>query len=429
MWMLARSFGALYLATLLMQFGATLMMTYLALSIADSGGQGLGGGALMAANSLGMVVGASVGSRLIQAVGHIRSYAACAGIIAAAALSHAFSDNLIIWLLLRGVMGLAMMCQLMVLESWLHERTHSEHRGRALALYMVASYVGMMLGQLALTVNGNLGTQVIVAVAMAFSLCLVPIALTRSLHPAVVEPTPVSIMVFVRRLPLSLVTVLISGVINGSFFGLSSIYATALGLSTAQVGLFMAVAIGAGLAAQWPLGWMSDRLPRASLIRVVAVLLFLACLPLTGIVQLSLPWLLVFSASVGFFQFCLYPLGAALANDNIESELRVPLAGMLLLTFGAGACLGPLIAGGVMELYGAPWLYAYLGGCAALLAVVVSQGKVTGEYLRDDAPLHQPVMPSALASSAVIAAVEQNAVVDQADTDAGFEPAPVERSV
>ncbi len=429
MWMLARSFGALYLATVLMQFGATLMMTYLALSIAGSGGQGLGGGALMAANSLGMVVGASVGSRLIQAVGHIRSYAACAGIIAAVALSHVLSDNLIAWLLLRAVMGLAMMCQLMVLESWLHERTHSEHRGRALALYMVASYVGMMLGQLALTANGSLGTKVIVAVAMAFSLCLVPIALTRSLHPATVDQVPISIILFVRRLPLSLATVLISGMINGSFFGLSAIYATTLGLNTAQVGLFMAVAIGAGLVAQWPLGWMSDRIPRASLIRVVAVLLFVACVPLTGIIKLSLPWLFVFSASVGFFQFCLYPLGAALANDNIESEQRVPLAGMLLLTFGAGACIGPLIAGGVMQLYGAFWLYTYLGVCAALLALIVSQRKVTGEHLRDDAPLHQPVMPNALASSAVIAAVEQSAVADQENTDAGIGHASAETSV
>ncbi|MCG6538690.1 MFS transporter [Pseudomonas sp. KSR10] len=427
MLMLARSFGALYLATVLMQFGATLMMTYLALSMAGNGGEGLGGGALMAANSLGMVLGASIGSRFIQTVGHIRTYAACAGIIAAVVLSHAFFDNLGIWLLLRCVMGAATMCQLMVLESWLNEQTHSEHRGRALALYMVASYVGMALGQLALTVNGDLGSQVLIVVAIAFSLCLVPVALTRSLHPAAVEPIPISITLFLRRLPLSLATILVSGMINGSFFGLSAIYARKLGLSTAEVGQFMALAIGAGLLAQWPLGWISDRLPRASLIRVVALLLSIACLPLAGIVQLTLPWLLVFSASVGFFQFCLYPLGAALANDNIESELRVPLAGMVLLTFGAGACLGPLIAGGVMHLYGSSWLYAYLAVCAALLAVAVSQRKVKGDHLREDAPLHQPVMPNALASSAIIASVEQSAVAEEGTSSQSHEEASVER--
>lgn len=417
MLVLARSFGALYLATLLMQFGSTLLMTYLALSIEAKGGEGLAGGALMAASSLGMVLGASVGRRLIQAVGHIRTYTACAGIIAAAVLAHAFFEHLAIWLALRCLTGLAMMCQLMVLESWLNDRAQSEDRGRALALYMVASYVGMMLGQLALTINGELGIPALITVAMAFSLCLVPVALTRSLHPAAVEFTSISVRLFLRRLPLSLVTVFVSGMVNGSFYGLSSIYASKQGLSTAEVGLFMAVAIGAGLLAQVPLGWLSDRLPRASLIRSVAFLLFLACLPLAAGTGLSLPWLLVLSASVGFLQFSLYPLGVALANDNIESELRVSLAGMLLLTFGAGACLGPLIAGSVMHVYGASYLYAYLAVCAALLAVAVSQRKVMGDYLRDDAPLHQPVMPSALASSTVIACLEPTGTANDAETE------------
>lgn len=410
---LTRTFGALYLATLLMQLGSTLLMTYLALRMEASGGEGLKGGALMAANSLGMILGAKLGYRLIAHVGHIRTYVACAGIIAAAVLSHAFSSELGFWLVLRTIVGMAMMCQLMVLESWLNDCAQSHQRGRVLALYMVASYVGMMLGQLVLTASGELGVLALIGVAMAFSLCLVPVALTRSLHPAQMAQSPIAVRLFLQRLPQSLNTVLVSGMINGSFFGLASIFASKHGLDTAQVGLFMAVAIGAGLLAQLPLGLLSDRLPRASLIRGIALFLLMACLAMAWLPQLSLPGMLLLSAAVGFLQFCLYPLGVALANDNIEPELRVSLSGMLLITFGVGACIGPLLAGMLMEYLGAAWLYLFFATCAGLLAISVSQRRISGAHLQDGAPLHHQPFPNGIASSTVAVAGQEDSAAEK----------------
>ncbi|MDE2034014.1 MAG: MFS transporter, partial [Pseudomonas sp.] len=74
---LTQTFGALYLASLLMQLGSTLLMTYLALRLNGLGATETAGGALMAANALGMVLGGWVGRNLIAQVGHIRTYAAC----------------------------------------------------------------------------------------------------------------------------------------------------------------------------------------------------------------------------------------------------------------------------------------------------------------------------------------------------------------
>ncbi|WP_300655652.1 MFS transporter [Pseudomonas sp.] len=403
---LTRTFGALYLASLLMQLGSTLLMTYLALRLSADGVAEFWGGALMAANALGMVAGGRVGRVLIERVGHIRTYVACAGVISAAVLAHEFSSALPFWLVLRALVGLAMMCQLMVLESWLNDRAQSDQRGKVLGIYMVAVYVGMVLGQLALSLNGDLGIRALLGVAMAFALCLVPVALTRSMHPAALQPVPVDIRLFVQRVPQSLITILMSGVINGGFYGLAAIYASRQGLDTAQVGQFMALVIGAGLVAQLPLGWLSDRLPRASLIRAVAVLLILACLPLGFYQQPSFGVLLLVGACIGFLQFCLYPLGVALANDNIEAELRVSLAGLLLVTYGIGACIGPLLAGALMEWFGAPSLYYFFAASAGLLAVAVGQGRVTGEHLQADAPLHHQATPIGLASSTLAAAVE-----------------------
>lgn len=403
---LTQAFAALYLASLLMQLGSTLLMTYLALRLTAGGIAEFWGGALMAANALGMVVGGKVGQVLIGRVGHIRTYVACSGIICAAVLTHAFSEALPLWLLLRFVVGMAMMCQLMVVESWLNDCAQSDQRGKVLGIYMVAAYVGMMLGQLALSIDGNLGLHALLGVVIAFALSQVPVALTRSTHPAILSAEPVDLPLFLQRVPQSLITVLISGMINGSFYGLSSIYASRQGLSTVEVGQFMALAIAAGLLAQLPLGWLSDRLPRTSLIRGVAALLILACLPLAFYQGASFGVLLLFSACIGFLQFCLYPLGVALANDNMEPRLRVSLAGLLLATFGVGACIGPLLAGALMEHFGSASLYYFFAACSGLLVLAVSQKRVTGEFLQADAPLQHQATPVGLACATLAAAVE-----------------------
>ncbi|WP_175379769.1 MFS transporter [Pseudomonas sp. C1C7] len=403
---LTKTFGALYLASLMMQLGSMLLMTFLALRLNVLGASETAGGALMAANALGMVVGGWVGRSLIAQVGHIRTYAACGGIIAAAVLAHEFSTALPIWLLLRALVGLAMMCQLMVLESWLNDQAKTEQRGGVLALYMVACYVGMMLGNLALSLDEGLGVRALLGVAMVFALSSVPVALTRSVHPTAVPAASIDLRLFLRRIPQSLATVLVSGMLNGAFYGLVAIYASKQGLATAEVGQFMALSIAAGLLAQLPLGWLSDRLPRASLIRAVAVLLIVISLPLAFYQHPSFTTLLWFGAGVGFLQFCLYPLGVALANDNMEPTLRVSLSGMLLITFGVGACVGPLIAGALMQYFGASSIYYFYAGCALLLALCVGQAKVTGRYLQKDAPLQHPVTPNGIASSNLVAVCE-----------------------
>ena len=130
-----KSFSSLYFATLLMLLGSGLLSTYLALRLAETA-DGLWVGALMAANYLGLVLGGKLGHRLIARVGHIRAYVACAGVVTAAVLGHGLSDWLPSWLLLRMLVGLGMMCQYMVIESWLNEQADTSQRGQVFAGYM-----------------------------------------------------------------------------------------------------------------------------------------------------------------------------------------------------------------------------------------------------------------------------------------------------
>ena len=161
-----KSFRALYFATLLMLIGSGLLSTYLGLRLAADKVDGLWVGALMAANYFGLILGGKLGHRLIARVGHIRAYVACAGVVTAAVLGHGLINFLPAWLFMRMLVGLGMMCQYMVIESWLTEQADASQRGQVFAGYMVASYLGLVLGQLVLVLHPGLGPELLMLVAM-----------------------------------------------------------------------------------------------------------------------------------------------------------------------------------------------------------------------------------------------------------------------
>lgn len=361
-----RSFSSLFSTTLIMVLGAGLLTTYLALSLARDGVEQLWIGGMMSAYYFGLVVGSKVGHRLIARVGHIRTFVASAGIVTASALCHALTDVLEIWLVLRLLVGTGMMCQYMVLESWLNEQAESNQRGTVFAGYMIVSYLGMVGGQTVLSFFPELGLQPLLLIGICYALCIVPIALTRRIHPQPLHPAPLKILTFWRKVPQSLTTILIAGGISGSFYGLAPAFAAGTGLSNAEVASFMSATILAGLLAQWPMGKLSDRIPRSRLLRINSALLGLlvlaiSLLPLTGLLLLTATF------CFGILAFTLYPLATALANQNIEQAERVALSATILLTFGIGATIGPLIASTLMQLFGNHMLYLYMAVCCLIL--------------------------------------------------------------
>ena len=421
-----KSFRSLYFATLLMLLGSGLLSTYLALRVAETA-DGLWVGALMTANYLGLALGGRIGHRLIARVGHIRAYVACAGIGTAAVLGHGLIDLLPAWLVLRMLIGMCMMCQYMVIESWLNEQSSVSQRGQVFSGYMAASYLGLILGQLVLVVHPGLGPELLMLVALCFSLCLVPLALTHKLHPASLHPAAPALRFFFRRVPLSLITIAVAGLLIGSFYGLGPLYGARMGLTNEQVGLFMGSCILAGLLVQWPLGWLSDRRDRIWLIGRCAALLALVSLPLAVLPEAPVWLLFAAGFAVCALQFCLYPLAVALANDHVDAEQRVSLTAMLLLTFGVGASVGPMLTGVLMRFVGANMLYVVVLVFSLIVAWRVQPRFATHLHQVDDAPLRHIAMPDSTSSSPLAAAldprVDEQTVHQQMESDA---PAPQE---
>lgn len=370
------TFPAIYLATMLMLAGSGLFTTYLGLRLTADGVSEMIIGSLTTAYYAGLVVGAKIAHRLIANFGHIRSYVACAGLATIATLAYVMIDNLTVWIALRFVLGIVMMNQYTVLESWLNEQAENNQRGLAFAGYMIATDLGLMLGQGYLQQVPILDYKPLIMIAMLFAACLIPIAMTRRVHPAKIAAAPLEIGFFWSKVPQALAMIFLVGIMVGSFYGLSAVYASKMGLDTSNASLFVMVCIAAGFLSQWPMGWLSDHFNRPKLIRINALLFAVCVIPLWGFFDLSTTLMMSCGFLGGIFLFTFYPLAIAFANDNVEQSKRVALSALLLATYGIGASIGPMLIGVLMEYFKPGAYYIASSIVATLIAICVRPNKV-----------------------------------------------------
>ena len=380
------SFFSLYLATLLMSLGTGLYNTFIALHLTQEGVSQVWIGLLIAAFYTGQVLGARFGHKLVQQVGHIRAYAISAAMVTVLVLAQTITPLLPVWVFLRFLTGATMVTQYMVLESWLNDQADQKQRGSVFAFYMVMSGLGLVVGQMTVSFFSPEDLTTLNVVAMSMALCLIPVAITRRSHPTLQAHTPIKLKVFIRLVPMSMFVLFVAGSITGSFYGLGPVYASKEGMNTDQVALFLSVSVMAGLLSQWPMGWLSDRIYRLNMIRFNALLLGLLTIPLYGYWHLPYPLMLVLVAIFGVLQFTIYPLATAFANEHVDPSLRVGLSGVLLMTYGVGASLGPLLVGKLMDVGGAHMFYIYTSLAAFSLVIFVRKEKVKGTYKVDPEP-------------------------------------------
>ena len=369
-------------------------------------------GLITAANYVGLVVGGKIGHNLIARVGHIRAYVACAGIITASVIGHGLSSYVPVWIVLRFIIGLCMMSQYMVLESWLNDQAESDQRGVIFGFYMVATYLGLSAGQIILSLETGFGMLPLLIVALCFALCLVPIALTTRTKVQPMSPAPLELGYFLKKIPKILIITLVTGMVVGAFYGMAPVYANQMALSTSQTGTFMAVTIFAGLVTQFPLSWLSDRYDRGHLLFFIAILFLITSLPLAFLKHLSFITILGISFVVSMMQFALYPLAVAMANDRIVAERRVSLTACLLMSYGIGASIGPLLTGAVMQPLGGNMLYLFFACCGVVIIGLTWFRSPVPVALQESQVPHVP-LTDGLVSSPLAAAL--NPTLDEED--------------
>lgn len=400
----------LLVGTALVLVANGLLATVLGTRLA-AGGQSLGlAGLVVSAYSVGLALGSWRGGWVIDRVGHIRTFAAFSGVATAAALGLALVDAPWLWVVFRVVQGFAVGGNYLVVESWLNERSRGGERGRMLAFYVATCQVALATGQLLVVVQPPTGVAPFNLAALLYVLALLPIALTRTPQPVLSATSRAGLASVTRRAPVAVGGCFIAGCTTGSMLNLGAPFGMAKGLLPEQVAVFMASAVVGGLALQWPAGCLSDRFDRRVVIELVAGASAAAALLLIGfdgfVALASAAFLL------GAFAFLLYPVSIAHAHDLVDPEDVVATTGTLVLAYGLGSSVAPLLGAAGLELFGAvalPLSLVLFNLALGVLALVrLAQ--------RRRLPVSIPVPFTPLALPQVVAAPESEVFASEAAT-------------
>lgn len=349
--------------------GSSLLGTLLGVRMAIEGFSHPSIGPILAFYSFGFVVGTLYLVRVIRRVGHIRSFAAFAAIACIVTLAHPLWVNSYAWGALRAVMGFCGAGLVMVMESWINDRASNQIRGTIMATYAATSNLAQSGGQFTLGL-GKPESYVLFSIAAALiAASLVPLALTRSKAPLIESHERMRVRQLFQTAPIGIVGAFMAGVAMAGLMAVLPVYAQQEGYSVQQISLLMGIAVLVGMATQWPVGHVSDRVDRRAMIVLLALLGLLIALPLSGQTGESFVLLVVLvSAFVGLVG-TMYPMCVALTNDQLHSQQMVSASGALLLIFGIGTVVGPVGGSLAMQFFGGAGLFMFIAGAMAIVAV------------------------------------------------------------
>ncbi|WP_289033531.1 MFS transporter [uncultured Roseibium sp.] len=320
---------------------------------------------------VGFLSGARLAPKLIRRVGHVRVFAALGSFMSAGVIAFPLLTEPWAWTLLRLLVGFCMSGIYVTAESWLNDAATNDTRGKVLSTYMIAQTLGIIGAQGLLTL-GDAGTSTLfICASILVSISFAPILLSVAKVPAAEVARPMPLRDLFLQSPLGTVGIFLLGCIYATQSGMGAVFGTQIGLAPDQIAFFVAMLFAGSLLLQYPIGWLSDRMDRRKLIFGSAFLGALACV--MGWLNGGELWHMMAAAFfAGGVTAPLYALFLAYTNDTLPLEDMAAASGGLVLSFGIGAILGPLITGWAMEEYGpsAFWLVLSLTfGAIALYAL------------------------------------------------------------
>ncbi|WP_137390785.1 MFS transporter [Rhodoligotrophos defluvii] len=360
-----RSVWALLLGVALLSLGNGLQGTLLGVRASIEHFGPAVTGVVMSAYSVGLLIGSFFTPRLISYVGHIRVFAAFASISSTAVLMFPVLVEPLSWFITRAAVGFCVSGLFIVAESWLNAVSNNRNRGQILSVYMIVSYSCIGLGQFLLNIASPSGFVLFVVVSALVSIAMVPMTLVRISAPDILRPRGVGIAELYRRSPLGVVCAFANGLGQGAFFSMGAVYGTLSGLTVAQVSILMALPPLAVILSQFPIGYISDRRDRRTVLTVLAfaaAALAIACFPAA---RVGADLLIVIFCLFGALALPLYSVALSHANDNLDPDQILGASGKLVLVYGVGAITGPLVAGQVMGTFGPQAFPGYLAAVYA----------------------------------------------------------------
>jgi MFS family permease len=258
-------------------------------------------------------------------------------------------DNLSAWFVLRFFGGFCGSSIFAATEAWISMLAGDRGRGRVLGIYAASLSAGFACGPLVLAQTGIVGWAPFVACAVIQIIAMLPLLAVPSGggKSDLAGSHPLAMMAQMK--PLVLIVVFF-GMYESAIVSLMSVWGERAGLSTATSATLLSMVFIGAILLQIPVGMLSDRIGRKATLRCCAVV------GLTGAVLLPVlaahtSILLVALLIWGGFATGLYPVALGMIGDRFRGADLLNANAGLVIAYGIGAFVGPVIGGAAMDVW------------------------------------------------------------------------------
>ena len=365
-----RPVAALLVAVMFLVFGTNLQGILLPMLGHARGSSMIAIGLFSAAWSGGFVLACLCIGQVLGRLGHGRAFVALALLSACAAGLLFVLPTDRAWIGLRVITGFCYGGLSAIVEGWLVERAGA---GVAFASYMIVNLLASLGGTLSLNIIRATGPAPFAIAVTATALAIVPIIFGGIPSPPAPPPFRPRLGSLILSSPMGALGCVGVGVITGAIGGLGPVFGMMSGLTMHDTTLMLASNSVGGALAYLPLAALAERLDRRMLLAGVIMLGLLVCAPIV-LLQPSAPMLILLLGAFGFVQYPLYGLCVGIVNRACPERPPAHVASELVLLFGLGTILGPVVGSQFLHLGTAP-LFAFI---AAVLAVLLALNLATG---------------------------------------------------
>lgn len=338
---------ALFAGILMLMMANGLLVTLLSVRGAAIGMSPSAIGLMQAGYPLGALAGCVYAPLLIARIGHVRAFAALGSLCSITAIVHLLSTDFWTWGAMRFLAGFCFPGLYVVCESWLNAKTENRSRALVLSVYFVVQMIGVAVGQALAGIDDPTGTVLFGFTSILISLSFLPILMSRNPAPEYVPPARMSVRRLAGISPMGVLGAMLNGTAQAAFYIGLPLYGLARGMTAAEATLLVVTGTIAGAMAQFPVGWISDRMDR----RLVVGALSAAGTTTSVCLVAGLFGDAVYAAAalIGATTLPVYSLCVAYANDQLVPAEIVPASGTLVLSLNigilAGAFVGPVSIG------------------------------------------------------------------------------------
>jgi MFS family permease len=312
-----------------------------------------------AMHALGVLLIAPFMPALAAAVG-ARGLTLAALVLSALVLAlFPYAPSVYWWFPLRLLLGVGAEALFVMTETWTNELSTDATRGRTMAVYTAALSLGMVCGPSVLSLIGTGHEAYFVGAAIAAAACVL-IVLPGLRTPPRFESSGTNPLRYMRLAPIAMATTALNAGIETAGLSFIALYAAGQGWSEQGAMRLISTLMLGAIVLQIPIGWIADRVNRRRLALILALLSAGGALLWPYVLgTLWLTYAVIFVWG-GLF-VGIYTVMLAMVGERFKGGELVGIYGAMGFAWGAGALLGPSLAGAAMKssaLFGLPGFVA-----------------------------------------------------------------------